>query len=39
MHGEMAQKERDTIMAEFRSGSSYVIIFLLTIFIFILIIT
>ena len=24
MHGEMAQKERDAIMAEFRSGTSYV---------------
>lgn len=26
MHGEMAQKERDTIMAEFRTGSSRVLI-------------
>lgn len=26
MHGEMAQKERDAIMAEFRSGTSYVLI-------------
>lgn len=25
MHGEMAQKERDAIMAEFRGGSSYVL--------------
>jgi ATP-dependent RNA helicase len=24
MHGEMAQKERDAIMAEFRGGTSYV---------------
>lgn len=24
MHGEMVQKERDAIMAEFRSGTSYV---------------
>lgn len=26
MHGEMAQKERDAIMAEFRSGGSRVLI-------------
>lgn len=26
MHGEMPQKERDTIMAEFRQGGSRVII-------------
>jgi ATP-dependent RNA helicase len=26
MHGEMVQKERDAIMAEFRSGSSRVLI-------------
>lgn len=24
MHGEMVQKERDTIMAEFRGGTSWV---------------
>lgn len=24
MHGDMVQKERDTIMGEFRGGSSYV---------------
>ncbi len=24
MHGDMVQKERDAIMAEFRTGSSYV---------------
>jgi ATP-dependent RNA helicase len=24
MHGEMVQKERDAIMAEFRGGTSYV---------------
>jgi superfamily II DNA/RNA helicase len=27
MHGEMVQKERDAIMAEFRGGTSCVIIF------------
>ena len=26
MHGEMAQKERDAIMSEFRQGSSRVLI-------------
>lgn len=26
MHGEMVQKERDAIMTEFRSGTSYVLI-------------
>lgn len=25
MHGEMVQKERDAIMAEFRAGTSYVL--------------
>lgn len=25
MHGEMPQKERDAIMAEFRGGTSYVL--------------
>lgn len=25
MHGEMPQKERDAIMAEFRGGTSYVV--------------
>ena len=30
MHGEMVQKERDAIMAEFRGGTSFVTVSLLT---------
>ena len=36
MHGEMPQKERDAIMAEFRSGSSYVPLVILAGLVFIL---